>query len=29
MKEAIRQETGLPVVLPRTLVIRVLSELLD
>ena len=28
MKEAIRQESGLPVILPRTLVIRVLSELL-
>lgn len=29
MKEAIREETGLPVLLPRTLVIRVLNELLE
>ena len=29
MKQAVVQETGLPVILPRTLVIRVLGELLD
>ncbi|HJB55990.1 MAG TPA: AroM family protein [Candidatus Flavonifractor intestinipullorum] len=29
MKRAIQQETGLPVILPRTLVVRVLGELLD